>query len=195
MQRLPAGLMVRAISRSFFDRDVDDVARALIGATLSVNGVGGLIVETESYDVADPASHSYGGRRTARNQAMFGAPGAAYVYRSYGIHWCFNIVCRPGHAVLIRALEPTEGIPRMQGRRHMKDIHLLCAGPGRLCEALAITGTLNGASTLKAPFHLSPRADAPQVCVGPRIGITKAAAALRRFGVENCRYVSRPFRK
>jgi DNA-3-methyladenine glycosylase len=158
-----------------------------------VDGVGGLIVETESYDCDDEASHSYKERRTARNECMYGPPGTAYVYRSYGIHWCLNFVCRPGSAILIRALEPTEGIAQMQKRRRMDDIRKLCAGPGRLCEALAITGAMNGLSLLKKPFALYTATDKWKVATGPRIGITKAVHLHRRFGAQGSSFLSRGF--
>ena len=134
------------LDRTFFDRSVHAVAPDLIGATLLFNGVGGIIVEVEAYHHTDPAAHSFRGP-TERNAVMFGPPGYIYVYRSYGIHWCVNFVCEAkgsASAVLIRALEPTHGIPTMRRRRGLSDIRLLCAGPGRVCEALAITGAHNG---------------------------------------------------
>ncbi len=180
-------------SRRLFEEPVDQVARSLIGALLLVEGCGGRIVETESYDADDPASHSYGMRRTVRNGAMFGPPAHAYVYRSYGIHWCLNFVCRPGSAVLIRALEPVMGIEVMQQRRGTAELALLCAGPGRLCEALGIDRRLDGASLLRPPFSLTlPQGQGP-ILIGPRIGLTKAAERHRRFGEKDSRFLSRRF--
>ena len=175
-------------------RDVLEVAPELIGWTLLVDGVGGTIVEVEAYREDDPASHSYGGPR-GRNVVMFGPPGVAYVYRSYGVHWCLNIVCEAegrGAAVLIRALEPTHGLEAMRVRRGLADERLLCSGPGRLTQALAVTGELNGLSLARPPFELLPP-DAPdEVVADTRIGITKAVEQPWRFLVEGSRYVSRP---
>ena len=181
------------LSESFFRRDADRVARDLIGMGLFVDGVGGLIVETESYDGSDPASHSFGMKPTLRNQAMFGPPGTAYVYRSYGIHWCLNFVCAPGSAVLIRALAPLRGLARMQARRGTEVERLLCSGPGRLCQALAVSGALNGRNLFAPPFRLQPRAAAVSLQTGPRIGISKAMDAPRRHGLEKSAFLSRPF--
>lgn len=176
---------------SFFARDVVAVAADLLGARLLVDGVGGLIVETEAYRQDDEASHSFRGR-TAGNAAMFGAPGHAYVYRSYGLHWCFNIVCERGSAVLVRALEPTHGIEAMMARRAVPVARKLCAGPGNLCKALAVTGGMNGFSVLEAPFALEPPSAAPVSAAGVRIGITKAAERPWRFAVKGSPYLSRP---
>jgi DNA-3-methyladenine glycosylase len=167
-------------------------APALIGWTLTMDGVGGRIVETEAYDHEDPASHSFSGP-TARNAVMFGPAGHIYVYRSYGIHWCMNLVCRgPASAVLIRAIEPTDGLDLMIARRGLDDPRRLCAGPGRLCQALGVTREHNGLRIDQPPFALTP-GPPTQVIAGPRIGITKAADIPWRFGERDSRYVSRPF--
>ena len=167
-------------------------APALIGWTLTMDGVGGRIVETEAYDHTDPASHSFSGP-TARNAVMFGPAGAIYVYRSYGIHWCMNLVCRgPASAVLIRAIEPTEGLDLMIARRGLEDPRRLCAGPGRLCQALGVTHAHNGLRIDQPPFALEPGPPA-EVVVGPRIGITKAVDLPWRFGERGSRYLSKPF--
>lgn len=173
------------------------VARQLIGATLRVDGVGGVIVETEAYDREDPASHSFAGP-TARNAAMFGPPAHAYVYRSYGIHWCLNIVCREdghGAGVLIRAIEPLAGLDRMRERRGLDDLRLLCAGPGRVGQALGITHAHNGLAIDAPPFELLPASGRPRVISGPRIGISKAVEQPWRFGLEGSHFLSRPFRE
>jgi DNA-3-methyladenine glycosylase len=184
------------LDRSFFDRSVHRVAAELIGATLLVDGVGGVIVEVEAYHHTDPAAHSYVGR-TARNGAMFGPPGHAYVYRSYGIHWCVNAVCEgegEASAVLIRALAPIEGLDTMRARRGIADQRLLCSGPGRLCQALGITRTLDGARLDAPPFLLLARPQKPEIVAGPRIGITKAAERPWRYGLKGSPFLSRPFR-
>jgi DNA-3-methyladenine glycosylase len=162
--------------------------------TLLVDGVGGRIVEVEAYDQEDPASHGYGGR-TARNEAMFGPPGHAYVYRSYGIHWCLNLVCGDEgvpEAALVRALEPTAGIDEQRRRRGVEALLGLCSGPGKLCQALAITGEHDGLALDAPPFRLEQRADAPEIVTGPRIGITRGTELSWRYLEAASRFVSRP---
>ena len=176
----------------FFARPALAVASDLIGAQLLVNGIGGVIVETEAYDRGDPASHSYGGA-TPRNRAMFGAPACTYIYRSYGLHWCLNFVCLPGSAVLIRALEPRVGIEVMQRRRGLLDLKRLCAGPGRLSQALAIDSALNGLPLDRPPFQLFPSDGSTAICIGTRIGITRAVELPWRFGLQCSDYLSRRF--
>jgi DNA-3-methyladenine glycosylase len=175
----------------FFARDVLAVAVDLLGACLLIDGVGGLVVETEAYHQGDEASHSFRGQ-TAANAAMFGAPGRAYVYRSYGLHWCLNIVCEQGSAVLIRALEPTHGLETMTVRRGVTEARKLCAGPGNLCKALGVTGGMNGLTVLEAPFCLCPPSVAPVLANGVRIGISKAAERPWRFAVKGSLFLSRP---
>lgn len=179
---------------SLFTRPVVDVARDLLGATLLVDGIGGIIVETEAYARDDPASHSFRGP-TARNAAMFGAPGHAYVYRSYGIHWCFNIVggAEPGSAVLVRALEPIHGLDSMRARRGSADPWLLCAGPGRLCQALGLSAVHDGLALDRPPFALLQRGSEPAIVAGPRIGIARGVDAPWRFGIAGSRFLSRAF--
>lgn len=182
------------LSRDFFARSVHEVAPELIGATLLVDGVGGPIVELEAYDQEDPASHGFRGR-TARNAAMFGPPGHAYVYRSYGIHWCLNLVCdEPGRAeaVLIRALQPVAGLDAMRARRGVEAERSLCSGPGRLCQALGVTRDHDGLALDVPPFELHAREGAPEVVTGPRIGITRATELPWRYALAGSRYVSRP---
>lgn len=174
-------------------RDVHEAARALVGATLLVDGVGGTIVEAEAYAPDDPASHSFRGP-TARNRAMFGPPGRAYVYRSYGLHWCLNVVCGPegtGAAVLLRALEPTHGLDAMRARRGVEDERLLCAGPGRLTQALGVTGEHDGLPLDRPPFRLLPPAREVAVERAPRVGITRAAELPWRYVLPGSPYVSR----
>jgi DNA-3-methyladenine glycosylase len=184
------------LRRSFFDRPVLSVAPELIGATLLVNGVGGRIVEVEAYHHTDPAAHSYRGP-TERNAVMFGPAGFAYVYRSYGVHWCLNFVCEgegSASAVLIRALEPMAGIAAMRRRRGLPDERGLCSGPGKLCEALGVSRRHNGLPLDKAPFELRARQEIPEIVVGVRIGITKAIEHPWRFGLRGSRFLSRPFK-
>ena len=182
-----------------FSAASETVARQLIGMRLLVDGVGGVIVETEAYDGEDPASHSFGGP-SERNAAMFGPPGCVYVYRSYGIHWCMNLVCREtghGAGVLLRAIEPTDGLERMRARRGLDDIRLLCAGPGRLGQALGIDRSFNGLPLKQPPFALFAAEPGlnRQVVAGPRIGISKAVDQPWRFGLAGSRFLSRPFRQ
>ena len=174
---------------------VVDLARALIGCTLLVDGVGGQIVETEAYHAGDAASHSFAGP-TARNRAMWGAAGRSYVYRIYGMHWCLNVVggAEPGAAVLLRALAPTHDLETMRARRGVADDRHLCSGPGKLCQALGVTGAQDGLPLDAAPFALLPRDAEPVIAHGPRIGITKAADEPWRFGLAGSPYLSRPFR-
>jgi len=179
---------------AFFSREVTLVARELLGAELLVDGVGGLIVETEAYHPTEPASHAHRGP-TPRNASMFLGPGFVYVYRSYGIHWCLNFVCSDAAAVLIRAIEPTAGIERMAERRGLSDPRDLCSGPGKLAEALAITKAQDGVRIDAAPFALRLPATPPAVVIGPRIGITKAADLPWRFGVAGSAYLSKAFRR
>jgi DNA-3-methyladenine glycosylase len=181
------------LGKSFFDRNVDVVARDLIGTTFLVDGVGGVIVETESYDASDPASHSFGMRQAEWTASMFGPPGHAHVYRVYGLHWCLNFVCRVASAVLIRAIGPTHGIDRMIARRGTGRLELLCSGPGRLCEALAITKSQDGASLTRAPLSLTSREKRPQILRDVRIGLTKGREAERRFGLKGSGFLSKKF--
>jgi DNA-3-methyladenine glycosylase len=181
-QHLPAG---------FFAREVETVARALIGTTLLVEGVGGMIVETEAYDSSDPASHCFRGP-TLRNASMFGPPGHAYVYRSYGIHWCLNFVCLTGSGVLIRAIEPTVGLNRMAERRGTTEVRRLCAGPGRLCQALGIDIALDGQPLDQPPFALSSGEQSVMVSAGPRIGISQGIETPWRFCLAGSPFLSRP---
>jgi DNA-3-methyladenine glycosylase len=186
------------LDRSFFERSVHEVARALIGCELAVGEAAGVIVETEAYDATDPACHAYIGK-TARNEVLFGPPGRAYVYLSYGIHSLLNAVAEPegsAAAVLIRALEPTEGIELMRARRARGPIEDLCSGPGKLTEALAVGLPLNGADLLAPPFQISGRApgwNGRQIVAAPRIGITKAAELPWRYCASGSRHVSRPW--
>jgi DNA-3-methyladenine glycosylase len=188
--------MPARLTAAFFGRSVHEVAPDLIGTTLLFGGIGGRVVEVEAYHHTDPAAHSFRGP-TSRNAVMFGPPGYAYVYRSYGIHWCLNFVCEPkgsASAVLIRALEPTVGLPTMRRGRGVADDRLLCSGPGRLCQSLAITGADSGLALDQLPFELFARVGKLKVIAGPRIGITKAADLPWRYGLKDSRFLSKPFR-
>ena len=190
-----ASQLGKPLKRGFFARSVHVVAPDLIGATLLVNGVGGVIVEVEAYHHTDPAAHSFRGP-TARNGVMFGLPGVAYVYRSYGIHWCVNFVCEKAgsaSAVLIRAIEPTHGIPAMRRRRGLHDERSLCSGPGKLTQALAITDAHNGLALDASPIALHARIGKVEVASGVRIGITKAVELPWRYGLKGSRFLSKPF--
>jgi DNA-3-methyladenine glycosylase len=186
--------MTRSLPDDFFSRNAVEVARDLIGVELLVAGTGGIIVETEAYLPDDPASHSFRGR-TPRNGAMFGRPGTAYVYRSYGLHWCLNAVCLPGSAVLLRALQPTHGLDLMAARRGLAEPRLLASGPGRLCQATGVDASLGGASLSSAPFALAaPPARVGGILAGPRIGISRAVELDFRFGLAGSPFLSRRFR-
>ena len=181
------------IRREFFARSVHDVAPELIGAVLLLDGVGGTMVEVEAYDHEDPAAHGYRGR-TERNASMFGPPGHAYVYRSYGVHWCLNFVCEDegvASAVLIRALQPMRGLEAMRARRRVADERTLCSGPGKLCQALGITRAHDGLPLDAPPFVLEERTNEPDVLAGPRIGITRAADRPWRYALAGSKFLSR----
>ncbi|MDQ2935508.1 MAG: DNA-3-methyladenine glycosylase [Chloroflexota bacterium] len=190
--------MSEALGPEFFERSVHEVAQELIGCTLLHGDCGGVIVETESYERDDPACHAYVGR-TARNEVLFGPPGRAYVYLSYGIHSLLNAVAEPdgeAAAVLIRALEPTVGVEAMRQRRGRQRDGELCSGPGKLTEALGVGLSDNGASLSAPPFTLLPPEGAwraNEVTAGPRIGISKATENPWRFCAAGCRFVSRPW--
>jgi DNA-3-methyladenine glycosylase len=184
------------LDRDFFAQSVHEVAPDIVGAKLLVEGVGGLIVEVEAYDHEDPAAHGYRGR-TERNASMFGPPGHAYVYRSYGIHWCLNLVCEGegiASAVLLRALEPTDRLDEMRARRGLDEPRLLCAGPGRLCQALAVTRAHDGLPLDLPPFQLEERERDFDVVAGPRIGITQAADKPWRYALAGSKFLSRRLR-
>jgi DNA-3-methyladenine glycosylase len=185
----------KLLRKAFFSRSVHEVAPDLIGATFLVDGVGGIIVEVEAYHHTEPAAHSYNGP-TPRNAVMFGPAGFAYVYRSYGIHWCVNFVCEKAgsaSAVLIRALEPTHGIPAMRRRRGLHDERSLCSGPGKLTEALGITHAHNGLALDAPPISLTARSVKADVVTGLRIGITKAVELPWRYGLRGSKFLSKPF--
>jgi DNA-3-methyladenine glycosylase len=183
------------LPRSFFARSVHDVAPDLIGATLLFGGIGGVIVEVEAYHHLDPAAHSFGGE-TRRNAVMFGPAGFVYVYRSYGIHWCVNVVCEPAgsaSAVLIRALQPTHGLAAMRKRRGLDDERSLCSGPGKLTQALGISIAHNGLPLDAPPFAIHRRVGKPDIVAGPRIGITKAVELPWRYGLKGSKFLSKAF--
>lgn len=185
----------KSLKKRFFSRSVHEVAPDLIGAALIVDGVGGIIVEVEAYHHTDPAAHSFHGE-TPRNRVMFGPPGFAYVYRSYGLHWCLNFVCEAegsASAVLVRAIEPQWGVDRMQENRGMDDVRQLCSGPGKLCQALDVSIAHNGRPLDASPFAIHPPATKVEVVTDVRIGITKAADLPWRYGLKRSRFVSRPF--
>jgi DNA-3-methyladenine glycosylase len=187
---------VLKLRRDFFDRSVHEVAPDLIGVTLLVDGVGGVIVEVEAYDQEDPASHGFRGR-TARNASMFGPPGHAYVYRSYGIHWCLNFVCDApdrAEAALVRALRPTHGLERMRARRGVDAERELCSGPGKLCRALGLAREHDGLALDESPFELLARDATPEIVTGPRIGITQATERTWRYALAGSPFLSRPLR-
>jgi DNA-3-methyladenine glycosylase len=185
----------KPLKRAFFARHVLEVAPDLIGVTMLVNGVGGIIVEVEAYHHTEPAAHSFNGP-TPRNSVMFGPPGFAYVYRSYGIHWCVNFVCEKAgsaSAVLIRALQPTHGIPAMRRRRGLQDEKSLCSGPGKLTEALGITHQHNALALDAPPFALHARSGKSDIVTGVRIGLTKAVELPWRYGLKGSKFLSKPF--
>lgn len=183
--------MAAMLTKDFFDRSVLEVARELIGATLLFEGAGGAIVEVEAYDETDPASHSFRGP-TPRNAVMFGTPGHAYVYKIYGIHYCLNFVCRPGSAVLIRALQPKAGLESMRERRGGLPDRQLCSGPGKLAQALGLDLAQNGLALDERPFALLPAEGSPEVAIGPRIGITKGMDTPWRFVRAGSPFLSKP---
>ena len=185
----------RPLSKKFFARSVHEVAPDLIGATLLVDGVGGIITEVEAYHHTEPAAHSFNGP-TPRNMVMFGPAGFLYVYRSYGIHWCMNFVCEKegsASAVLIRALEPTHGIPAMRRRRGLHDERSLCTGPGKLCEAMGVSIKHNTLPLDAPPIAIHARTRKPEIVSGIRIGITKAAELPWRYGLKGSKFLSKPF--
>jgi DNA-3-methyladenine glycosylase len=184
------------LERDFYDRSVHDVARDLIGCVVRHGETAGRIVETESYHMDEPACHAFVGV-TERTQILYGPPGNAYVYFSYGIHSLLNAVCERegvGAAVLIRALEPVDGIALMRARRGLQRVEDLCSGPGKLTQALGIGLTLNGSSLVDGPIAVLAREGrAPRIATGERIGITKAADLPWRFCDADSRHVSRPW--
>jgi DNA-3-methyladenine glycosylase len=195
LQETPVPRLGKRLTKKFFDRSVHKVAPDLIGATLLFGGIGGMIVEVEAYHHTDPAAHSYNGP-TARNRVMFGPAGFAYVYRSYGMHWCVNFVCEEegsASAVLIRALQPTQGLAAMRRRRGLQDERALCSGPGKLCQALGITDAHNALPLDAAPYALHAATSKPDLMIDVRIGITKAADLPWRYGLKGSPFVSKRF--
>jgi DNA-3-methyladenine glycosylase len=183
------------LRKSFFARSVHEVAPDLIGATFLVNGVGGIIVEVEAYDQTDPAAHSFRGP-TPRNAVMFGPPGYTYVYLSYGLNWCVNFVCQAAGSaagVLLRAIEPTHGLAAMRRRRGVTDAKALCSGPGKLCEALAITKAFSELPIDRSPIALHARSGGAEIATGVRIGLTKAVDLPWRYGLKGSKYLSKRF--
>ena len=191
----PVASLGRPLTKTFFARSVHKVAPDLIGATFLVDGVGGIITEVEAYHHTEPAAHSFNGP-TPRNLVMFGPPGFLYVYRSYGIHWCMNVVCEKegsASAVLIRAIEPTHSIPAMRRRRGLHDERMLCSGPGKLCEAMAVSDKHNGLALDAPPIAIYARTRKPEIVSGLRIGITKAVELPWRYGLKGSKFLSKPF--
>ena len=183
--------------RDLFLRSVHEVAPALVGAELYVDGAGGRIVEVEAYHHEDPASHGYLRRRSARNASMFLPGGHAYVYRSYGVHWCLNVVCAAEgdpDAVLIRALEPLAGLDAMRGRRGVEERRALCSGPGKLCQALGVDRRHDGLPLDAPPFELRPCEGDVEVVTGPRVGISRATELPWRYALAGSPFLSRPLR-
>jgi DNA-3-methyladenine glycosylase len=183
------------LGRDFYDRSVHEVARDLIGCVVRHGETAGRIVETESYHMEEPACHAFVGV-TGRTQTLYGPAGRAYVYFSYGIHSLLNAVCEEegvGAAVLIRALEPVDGIETMRSRRGLQRAEDLCSGPGKLTQALGIGLELNGTSLMDGPIGVLAREREPRIVAGERIGITKAADLPWRFCDADSRHVSRPW--
>lgn len=195
VEQKPSPPLGRLLTRKFFARSVHDVAPDLIGATFLVDGVGGIITEVEAYHHTEPAAHSFNGP-TPRTMVMFGPPGFLYVYRSYGIHWCVNLVCEKegsASAVLIRAIEPTHGIPAMRRRRGLHEERSLCSGPGKLCEAMAVSNKHNGLAVDAPPIAIHARSHKPEIVSGLRIGLTKAVDLPWRYGLKGSKFLSKPF--
>ena len=187
--------MPKAVQQEWFDKPVLELAPALIGARVFVEGVGGMIVEVEAYARHDPAAHSFAGK-TPRNASMFGPSGRAYVYRSYGIHWCMNFVAQEeGAGVLIRAIAPERGLEQMAERRGTDDMKLLCSGPGKLTQAMGVTGAHDGVPLFRKPFAVFAAQEKVAIVTGPRIGISRALDLPWRFGLKGSAFLSKPFPK